>query len=142
MKPADTFLVVDDHDLTRSLVTRALLRRFPWSAVAQCRERLAARHLAQSTWGGLVIGFADEAGPAFALVTELRALQTAAAIVVLATGIDRPAAEQAGADVVIRREDWILVPEVLAGLFRARAAAEEESALLRFPATVAARAGS
>ena len=119
MRGPFSLLIVDENELTRSLVVRALMRRFPHALVQQCAHEDVGCFAAHNAGLHVIVaGSAVGAESSLHLVRNLRAANAETPIVLLAHDIDSEAAHGAGATHLIEPENWIRVPDVIAAIDR------------------------
>lgn len=125
-----SILIVEADDLARSLLARALLRRFPGALVQQCAQSDTAAFAAGLPHlTALLVGAPRRGGRE--LVAQLRAANAHVPIVVLATELAASEATEAGGTCVMDAQQWIRVPDVVATIARLRVR-HEDSAEVEF----------
>ncbi|MDO8545488.1 MAG: response regulator [Opitutaceae bacterium] len=110
------FLIVDDNPVSRFLISKTLLRRFPKSLISECQDCDAALRILEKENVSLIISHRTFDMDGVALVREFRG-RNATVPILMMSGIDhREPALAAGANAFLTYEMWLMVGNHVAAL--------------------------
>ena len=108
-----SFVIVDDIDDNRFLLSKALLRSFPASRITECLESSAALAAVQCEKPAAIIVHRslDLSGPA--LIRALRGVDATTPIIMVSGRESCPEAIEAGANAFLNYEAWLRIGTVV-----------------------------
>jgi len=130
MKPLPKFLIIDDVEENRFLISKTLLRKFPGALVQECEETAPALAAAQhDRLAAIIVHRSTElSGPA--VIAKLRRLNPSVPIVMVSGRESCPEAIEAGANAFLNYEAWLRIGTVVEDVMDAERAAAHVS---KFP---------
>jgi DNA-binding NtrC family response regulator len=111
--PVPTFLLVDDVDDNRLLLSRTLLRKFGGARIVECIESEEAFAAVKARVPTAIIVHRTRDADAVQLVSELRKISAAVPIIVVSGREQCPEAITAGANAFLNYEAWLRIGTVV-----------------------------
>ena len=109
MNPPPSFLIVDDVEENRFLLSKTLLRKFPGTTIFECRDSVSAlAALREHQPSVVVVHRASDLG-GVSLIREIRSVQRTTPIIMVSGRESCPEAIHAGATAFLNLEAWLRI---------------------------------
>jgi CheY-like chemotaxis protein len=113
MKPVPTFVVIDDIDENRFLLTKTLLRKFPSSFIVECQDSTGALNAITAHRPAVIVVHRSSDLDGLSLIRELRRRDAITPIIMVSGRDTYPEALTAGAQVFLNYDAWLRIGTVV-----------------------------
>lgn len=117
-EPPVSILIFAEDDVLRSLVARALMRRFPGALLQQCGDGATARFASRQRGLTTIVAAPGRHSGTGETLQGLRECNATVPIILLSADMSRGEALACGASHVIDPQNWIRIPDMVGTITR------------------------
>jgi DNA-binding NtrC family response regulator len=122
MNSVPAFVVIDDIDENRFLLTKTLLRKFPGSFIVECQDSSGAFNAIAAHRPAVIIVHRSSDLDGLSLIRELRRRDAATPIIMVSGRDTYPEALSAGAEVFLNYDAWLRIGTVAEEILTSKSA--------------------